>query len=49
MNNHSGIVEELYQPVRKIFKRRKLITKGLYEYIQADLIDMQKFSSSNND
>ena len=44
---NAGIVKELHKPVRKTFTRRKVVVKGINEYWQADLIDMQKYSRLN--
>ena len=41
------IIKELHKPARRNFPRRKVIVKGLNEYWQADLIEMQKYSKFN--
>ena len=38
----------LHKPVRKKFKRRKIITRYPGQIVQMDLIDLQKFSGSNS-
>lgn len=42
-----GIAYELHKPARKTFGRRKIITKGLYDVYQSDLIDMSSYSREN--
>ncbi len=37
----------LHAPVRKHFKRRKTLAKGLYYQMQMDLVDMRKFKGKN--
>lgn len=41
------LVEELHKSVRKNFKRRKVIIKGLDETWSADLVDMSAYSKQN--
>ena len=43
-----NVVHSLHKPVRKKFKRRRIITKYSGQIIQMDLVDMQKFSGSNS-
>lgn len=43
-----GIINELHAPARKHFLRRRVITKGINWLWQADLVEMGKYSSSNN-
>jgi transposase InsO family protein len=38
----------LHKPVRRIFPRRKTFAKGINDLFQADLVDMQKYSRSND-
>jgi len=38
----------LHKPVRKNFKRRRIITHYPGQIVQMDLIDLQKFSGSNS-
>ena len=42
-----AIVNELHAPVRRNFKRRKDVMRGIDETWQADLVDMQKYSKVN--
>ena len=42
------LAEELYKPVTRKFKRRRVKVKGIDEIWSADLIDMQAFSKENN-
>lgn len=42
-----GIAYELHKPARKTFTRRKVISKGLYDVYQSDLIDMSSYSREN--
>lgn len=42
-----GIAYELHKPARKTFARRKVISKGLYDVYQSDLIDMSSYSPQN--
>jgi len=48
MNTLENIADELHKPARRIFPRRKVITKFKDELWQADLIDMQKYLKTNN-
>lgn len=41
------IANELHAPARRNFLRRKVFMKGIDETWQADLVDMQKYSSFN--
>lgn len=41
------IVEELHKPVRKNFKRRHVILKGLNDLYQADLCEMIPYAKVN--
>lgn len=41
------IVNELHKPARKNFIRRSIVTKGIDDLWQADLIDMQKYATEN--
>ena len=42
------IVDELHQPSRKNFVRRKVILKSIDDLWQADLVDMNEFVKFNN-
>ena len=42
------LAEELYKPVTRKFKRRRVHVNGIDEIWAADLIDMQAFSKDNN-
>lgn len=41
------LVEELHKPVRKNFRRRKVVIKGIDDLFQADLVDMSAYSNQN--
>lgn len=41
------LVEELHAPVRKHFKRREVIIKGIDDLFQADLVDMSAYARQN--
>ena len=41
------IADELHAPARRNFPRRKVIVRGIDETWQADLVDMQKYSTVN--
>ena len=47
-NEKRQLVEELHKPARRNFPRRKVDIRGLDETWQADLVDMQGYSRSNN-
>lgn len=47
MDIKRSIVNELHKPIRKHFKRRRVIVKGFDDIFQADLVDVQKFSREN--
>ena len=48
MNNiKKTIADELHAPARRNFPRRKVIMRGIDETWQADLVDMQKYSTVN--
>lgn len=42
------LINELHRQVRRKFPRRKIIVKGLFESLEIDLVDMQKFSRENS-
>lgn len=42
------LVDELHKPARRKFKRRRIITKGLNDLFQADLVEMIPYSKMNN-
>jgi len=42
------IVNELHGPSRKNFQRRRVITRGITDLWQADLVEMGAFSKSND-
>ena len=48
MDVKKKIVDELHKPARKRFERRKFEIKGLFEYFQADLADLQSYSKEND-
>lgn len=48
MDTLSNIANELHRPARRIFPRRKVITRFKDELWQADLIDMQQQSRKNS-
>lgn len=41
------IVKEIHRDARKNFERRKYSMRGIYDTLQADLIEMQKFKRKN--
>lgn len=41
------IVNEIHKTSRKNFRRRKMVVKGIGDLLQADLVDMQEFKTSN--
>lgn len=41
------LVEELHSPVRKTFKRRRVIIKSIDDLWQADLVDMSAYAKQN--
>lgn len=43
-----GIINELHAPSCKHFLRRRVITKGIDNLFQVDLVEMGKYASSNN-
>lgn len=47
-NVKEDVVNELHKPVRRNFKRRKVIIKGLNDLWQSDLIEMLPYSKLNN-
>ena len=49
MNKKRHLVNELHQQARKNFKRRRVITKGIDDLWQADLVEMGAYASQNND
>lgn len=42
------IINELHGPSRKNFLRRRVVTKGINDLWQADLVEMGAYASSNN-
>ena len=48
MNVKEGIIREIYKPARKNFLRKHVVTKGLYDLYQSDLIDLQSYAKYNN-
>lgn len=47
MSVKEQVVEELHKPVRKHFKRRRVIIKGLKDLFQADLVEMIPYARFN--
>lgn len=41
------LINELHKPARKHFKRRRVITKGIDDLWQADLVDMSAYARVN--
>ena len=41
------LAEELHKPIRKHFKKRRVISKHVDDIWAADLVDMQYYSRSN--
>ena len=41
------IARELHKPARKYFKRRHVVTKGLHDLLQMDLVEMIPYSKQN--
>lgn len=41
------LIEELYKPARRNFKRRKVVVKGINDLLQVDLCDFQKLAKYN--
>lgn len=41
------VIQEIHRPARKNFKRRHVIVKSIKDLMQADLVEMQKFSKIN--
>lgn len=41
------VVEELHKPARKIYKRRRVVVKGLNDLYQADLVEMIPYARQN--
>jgi len=46
-NVRRGIARELHGPARLRYPRRRVITRGLHELWQADLVDMQPYAKVN--
>lgn len=46
-NIKKEIVNELHKPVRKYFKRRRVIVKGINDLFQADLVEMIPYAKVN--
>lgn len=46
-NTKSDIVSELHRQARRNFKRRRVITKGIDDLWQADLVEMGNYSAFN--
>lgn len=44
----SDVVFEIHKSVRRNFKRRSVVTKGIDELWQADLVEMQNYKNENN-
>ena len=42
-----SLAEELHKPIRRKFKRRRVLVNGIYKIWAADLVDMQAFSKFN--
>ena len=42
-----GIATELHKPARRNYRRRKVVTRGLNELFQADLVEMIPYARSN--
>lgn len=42
------LIDELHKPIRKNFKRRKVIFYGIDDLWQGDLVEMQPFANQNN-
>lgn len=47
MSNKRAIIDELHKQARKNFKRRRVITKGIDDLWQADLVEMGAYASKN--
>ena len=46
---HHNIVHVLHRPARKHFPRNRIVVSSIGELAQADLVDLQLFSSQNDD
>ena len=44
----NDLAEELHAPIRRNFKKRRVIARGVDDIWAIDLIDMQEFASDNN-
>ena len=47
MTTLESIANELHRPARKIFTRRRVVTRFIDDLWQADLMDMQSHSKKN--
>ena len=47
MNIKKDIICEIYKPARKNFLRTRVVTKGLYDLYQCDLIDLHSYAKYN--
>ena len=43
------LAEELHKPIRRKFKKRRVLVNGIDKILAADLVDMQSFSKFNRD
>lgn len=43
-----GIIRELFKKARRNYPRMKVVIKGLWETLNVDLVDMQKYAKQNN-
>lgn len=46
-NVKEEVVNELHKPARRMFKRRRVIVKGIHDLFQSDLVEMQPYSKFN--
>lgn len=46
--SRSDIIDELFKPSRRNFKRRKVVLKGINDLIQFDLMDFQQLAKEND-
>ena len=47
MGVKKSLAEELHKPIRRKFKRRRVLVNGIDRIWAADLVDMQAFSKFN--
>lgn len=48
MSERDGVIKELFKNARRNYPRLKVIVKGRFETLSADLVDMQKYAKENN-